>query len=474
MIDQNVDQVRVCRVCGHINPLDGTTRCNGCWSSLSEANLVPRAEAERRSRFPRIGVWRKSHIVLPAVLVLAVFIWKAVTLLELGPLLFSPDGATSQMNAAGGSQNWSQSRNDSQSRGFTALQAPVPKNVKWTFSTAKPLLSSPAVVDGRVYLTTEDKRTIALDAQTGSVVWEYPLDFPASSTPVVSDSLVIFSTRPGLVVALDRPTGTLRWERDIGEPILASPTLANGTVYIGTANSELHALDAATGRQRWVYHTKAWVIAPAAYAGGVVAVASQASIINIVGDRTGRRQLIFDAGRGRRIAGGPIIQGDRVYFGTRDGTVWAIDRTARTWPFERSILLIKLNIHVWGLIGAPIQKGSVWSARVGGEITRSIAVTPDSIYAGTREGRVAALDAATGEKRWVTETGFEITSSPTVAGSTVMVGAKNGKVLGLDTATGKVIWEFQTQGRITASPVVAGGTLYVASRDGTLYALTGP
>ena len=87
---------------------------------------------------------------------------------------------------------------------------------------------------------------------------------------------------------------------------------------------------------------------------------------------------------------------------------------------------------------------------------------------------MAALDAATGEKRWVTETGFEITSSPTVAGSTVMVGTKNGKVLGLDTATGKVIWEFQTQGRITASPVVAGGTLDVASRDGTLYALTGP
>ena len=244
--------------------------------------------------------------------------------------------------------------------------------------------------------------------------------------------------------------------------------------FIGAADSALHALDAATGRLRWSYPTKAWVIAPATYADGIVAVASQSSMINIVGDRTGRRQLIFDTGRGRRIAGGPVIQGDRVYFATRDGTVWAIDRTARTLPFEGTILLIKLNIHVWGLIGPPVQKGSVWSTRVGGEITRAVAVTPDSVYAGTRNGKVAALDAATGELRWVTETGFEITSSPTVAGTTVMVGTKDGKVLGLDTATGKVIWDFQTQGRITASPVVAGGTLYVASRDGTLYALTGP
>ncbi|MCI0825655.1 MAG: PQQ-binding-like beta-propeller repeat protein, partial [Chloroflexi bacterium] len=144
------------------------------------------------------------------------------------------------------------------------------------------------------------------------------------------------------------------------------------------------------------------------------------------------------------------------------------------WPFERAILLIKLNLHIWGLVGAPIQKGSVWSTFVGGDISRAVAVTPDSVYAGTREGRVAALDVATGEERWVTETGFQITSSPTVAGTTVMVGTKDGKVLGLDTATGKVIWDFQTQGQITAAPVVAGDTLYVASRDGTLYALTAP
>ncbi|MCI0785035.1 MAG: PQQ-binding-like beta-propeller repeat protein [Chloroflexi bacterium] len=474
MIEQQVDEVRVCRVCGHLNPSDGITRCNGCWGLLSGANLVPRADAERRSRFPRIGVWRKRHIILPAVLILAVIIWKAISLLELTPLVFAPDGATSQINAAAGSQDWAQPRNDARSSGFTSLQAPAPQKVKWTFSTAKPLLSSPAVVDGRVYFTTEDKRTIALDADTGAVVWEYPLGSPSSSTPVVTDDLVIFAIRPGLVVALDRPTGTLRWERDMGDPVLASPILANGTVYIGAADSALHALDAATGRLRWSYATNAWVIAPASYADGIVAVASQSSIVNIVGDRTGRRQLIFDAGRSRRIAGGPVIQGDRVYFGTRDGTVWAIDREARTWPFERAILLIKLNLHIWGLVGAPIQKGSVWSTFVGGDISRAVAVTPDSVYAGTREGRVAALDVATGEERWVTETGFQITSSPTVAGTTVMVGTKDGKVLGLDTATGKVIWDFQTQGQITAAPVVAGDTLYVASRDGTLYALTAP
>ena len=87
---------------------------------------------------------------------------------------------------------------------------------------------------------------------------------------------------------------------------------------------------------------------------------------------------------------------------------------------------------------------------------------------------MAALDATSGEKRWVTETGFEITSSPIVAGTTVMVGTRTGEVLGLDTATGKVIWDFRSQGQVTASPVVAGDTLYVASWDDNLYALTGP
>ena len=434
--------------------------------------MVPRDEAERRARRFRIPLWRKQHLFLALALVLGYVIWKSITLLDVVPLVFRPAGATTAINAETGPNAWAQVRRSPRSTAYTADPAPFPRTVKWTFATAKPLISSPAVVADRVYLTTEDGRTLALERQTGKVVWEYRSGWPSSSTPAVTPDLVISAVRPGMLVALDRATGAVRWERDMDSPILSSPVVVDGTIYLGTAESQLYALDAATGRPRWSFPTGAWVIAPVAYSDGTVAVAAQDSRMLIVGADTGRRQLLFDSGRSRRISGGPVIQGDMVYFGTHDGSVWGIDRHARTYPFGRTILYWQTSLYIWGIGPQPVQKGSVWSTRIGGDLLHTPAVTPDTVYAVNKQGKVAALDAATGEERWSTQVDTDITSAPTVAGGTVLVGTWDGRVLGLDASNGERLWEFKTGGKITASPVVAGDTIYVASNDGILYALT--
>jgi hypothetical protein len=41
-----------------------------------------------------------------------------------------------------------------------AEAAPFPHRLRWTYSTAKPLHASPAVLENHVYLTTEDGRAI--------------------------------------------------------------------------------------------------------------------------------------------------------------------------------------------------------------------------------------------------------------------------------------------------------------------------
>jgi outer membrane protein assembly factor BamB len=267
----------------------------------------------------------------------------------------------------------------------------------------------------------------------------------------------------------------LRWDIHLKHPVLASPVVVNGTVYVGSADKNLYALDVASGQQRWVFATQDWIVSAVAYAGDRVIVASQDSRLHVVGAESGRQRLIYETGIGRHIGAAPVVHGDRVYFCSVGGRVWAIDWRATTYPLERSWLFWQTHLYLWGMLAKPpVQKGSVWTRRVGGEVRYTPAIAHDMVYVTASRGQVIALDTAGGTERWRSDLGVKITAAPTVAGAVVLVGTESGVVFGLNAHTGERLWEFTTAGMITGSPIVAGGTMYVASHDGGLYAVITP
>jgi outer membrane protein assembly factor BamB len=170
---------------------------------------------------------------------------------------------------------------------------------------------------------------------------------------------------------------------------------------------------------------------------------------------------------------GVAIEGDRAYFGSIGRRVWAIDWRSTTYPLERALLFWKTNLFLWGVLSKPpVQKGTLWSTRVGGDVLHTPALAHDTVYAAAAKGEVVALAAATGAKRWATDLGVKITAAPIVAGESVLIGTETGSVFGLDAHTGKVLWDFKTEDRITGSPIVVGDTMYVVSHDGKLYAVS--
>jgi len=76
-----------------------------------------------------------------------------------------------------------------------------------------------------------------------------------------------------------------------------------------------------------------------------------------------------------------------------------------------------------------------------------------------------------GKLRWQFHTRGAVVSSPVVAGDSVYVGSADHQLYALDRASGTVRWKFPTKGRVSSSPAVAGGLVYVASYDGRLYAV---
>jgi outer membrane protein assembly factor BamB len=95
------------------------------------------------------------------------------------------------------------------------------------------------------------------------------------------------------------------------------------------------------------------------------------------------------------------------------------------------VLFWRSNLSLWGVLSTlPVQKGSVWSQHVSGDVIHTPAIAHQLVYVTTSRGKVVALDAATGTTRWSANLGVDITAAPTVAGATVLIGTKDGVVFG--------------------------------------------
>jgi len=94
-----------------------------------------------------------------------------------------------------------------------------------------------------------------------------------------------------------------------------------------------------------------------------------------------------------------------------------------------------------------------------------------TLFIGSFKGMVFALDASTGNARWVRDAGAGIVGGIAVDGDTIYFGTKGRRVYALVAATGVVKWQFSTDGEVWATPTVDNGRIYVTSLGGTVYAL---
>ncbi len=271
---------------------------------------------------------------------------------------------------------------------------------RWRFDLGDYIVrASPAVIDGTVYITGGFS-LFAVDAKTGEERWSVPIRFAGQSSPAVVDGMVYVSSHEGLVYAVDAATGIQRWQYQTDGLVFSSPAVADGTLYFGGVNGDLYALDAATGRPRWRFSTGGDIYASPAVANGLVYVSSKNRVVHAVDVATGEPRWQFAAG------------GDS-----------------------------------------------------------SPAVVDGVVYVGSDDGGLYALDAATGKVRWLYATGAAIRSSPTVADDVIYVGS--GDALYAVDVNGQGRWRYPTKAPIESSPAVVGGAVYIGSRDGFLYAVGG-
>ncbi|HWD38727.1 MAG TPA: PQQ-binding-like beta-propeller repeat protein [Fimbriimonas sp.] len=145
---------------------------------------------------------------------------------------------------------------------------------------------------------------------------------------------------------------------------------------------------------------------------------------------------------------------------------------------------IKTDIVALGMVTAqvtahdPATGNVLWTflgsaAPAGTGLGSSPVVAADgTVYVGTADGNLYALDGTTGATKWSYSTGFAIISSPTVGNDgTVYFGSDHQYVYAVNSFTGKLKWTAHTTGAVRSSAAVSNGTVYIGANDGNVYAL---
>lgn len=392
-----------------------------------------------------------------------------------------------------------------------------PAVVRWTFKTEGPIVTSPAVAGGVVYVASLSGHLHAIDQQTGAERWKFKSSRPIASSPAIDDGVVYFVSSAGSLAAIDAATGQPRWvyaiehERrfeakglhgyppatqtipDAWDVFTSSPAVADGRVFFGAGDGNVYAVDAASGVLVWKFTTQDVVHASPAVAGGIVYVGSYDGRLYALDAQTGQSRWIFEAGQDPvahnqvGFQSSPAVVDGTVYVGCRDAHVYALDALTgrKKWDYPTS--------KSWVNTTPAVRDGLVYAA------------TSDS-------SRFMALDARTGRLVFNFDAKAYVFSSAALAGPLAYFGSHNGKVYAVDARTGKLAWEFQTDasrrnalgvlnpdgslnqeafapvfgdfqdmyldfqrfisvGAILGSPAVDQGVLYIGSTDGTLYAL---
>jgi outer membrane protein assembly factor BamB len=123
-----------------------------------------------------------------------------------------------------------------------------------------------------------------------------------------------------------------------------------------------------------------------------------------------------------------------------------------------------------------IKVRTVWQRRVGsgaGELFLKLrpAIDGERVYAATRNGRVRAFDARTGESIWDTDTDRPLSGGPGVGDGLVLLGTSEGEVLALGDEDGEIKWRARVSSEVLSAPQAQGGIAVARTIDGKLFGL---
>lgn len=162
----------------------------------------------------------------------------------------------------------------------------------------------------------------------------------------------------------------------------------------------------------------------------------------------------------------PAVAYDKVFAANRQGLVSAFEKDT--------------GKEVWSTNFAVFEDQSwtsfitnLWDDGTPAKLAGGLTVAYETVFFGTENGEVIALDANTGEQKWKSVVKGEVLASPAVEGGVVVVNTGSGFVFALDAGTGEEVWAFESDVpplslRGVSSPAAVNGGAIIGTATGKL------
>jgi outer membrane protein assembly factor BamB len=262
--------------------------------------------------------------------------------------------------------------------GYTFCYARESAELIWKHYGGAPILSSPVVDTGVVFVANVGGAVYALKLDDGSLVWrhvqekdvsrEVRLELYGAPKPVLIGDLVLVGFHNGALVGLSKALGERKWQRVVGEgrysDIIGAPVVLGEDVLVSGFSTPFLSLKLDSRNVRWRIET-----------GGSAAA---------------------------------IVDGDRVFHGSGDGKLRSIDSVTGTpqWTWE-----------------APSKTA----------LTEPV-MTEAGLFVGTAGGELFLIDEDSGKVSWRLMPGRQISgfsASIAVEGRQMVVVTNAGRVMSL-------------------------------------------
>jgi outer membrane protein assembly factor BamB len=400
--------------------------------------------------------------------------------LAYGNLYMIPGNVTTSVDASSGNEysrldelwcigtnpipvsNWSMWRADP-AHSSAAPVGPSNLTLAWKFSTNGSVISSPVVVNGIVYVGSQDKNIYAIGAWSGTLIWKFATQGAVESSPAVVDGKVYTGGDDGYVYCLDAYTGSLIWHTFINGNLpftyntivlKSSPAVSSGKVYIGSLDNYMYALDANHGNIVWKTKTNGPIESSPAVADGAVYFTSQEPTTAVLykldannGEVIWKQTLPYEYQYqgGTEMLGSPSVANGMVFTSSNLRSYYGINAATGdiVWTFTNP------NAGEF-IISSPIY--------VNGQL-----FIIDKF-------NLACLDANNGYTIWSYFTGDELTVSPSYADGKVYMVTSQRHIFVLDTTNnGTKIASVTTPSSSWSSPTIANERLYLGCNDWNVY-----
>ncbi|NML41077.1 PQQ-binding-like beta-propeller repeat protein [Chitinophaga sp. G-6-1-13] len=229
--------------------------------------------------------------------------------------------------------------------------------------------------------------------------------------------------------------GTSRQLFKVDDKVFATPAIYGESILVAGMNGRLHAIEKKTGALKWTAAVE------------------------------------------KGIATGLTVSGSTVFAGSYDGHYYAFDaRTGKeVWKFRTGGERMIGAKGLWAMMPDTMYMEDQYDLYLSTPATDGA-----SVYFGSSDSCIYALNKSTGKLRWKFKTNGPVHGGAACAQGIVLAGSWDTYVYALEAASGKLLWKFKTREDLTyhhvlegiqAAPVVTGNKVYIGARDARLYAL---